>query len=414
MKMKKHWILLLFIVSISTCLAQTGIRPAVFMDCETWCFRDYVKQNITFVDYSLERLDADIYVLFTALQTGGGGREVQMVIQGNDQFANRADTTTFYSHANDTEVIRREQLVKEFKKGLLPFIIQTDLINDIMFTVESSDSLDQNEEVIEEKDPWNYWVFNVGGNGWFNGEETFKSADLNGNVNATRITEESKFTFRSSASLSRSVFTLTDGEEFVSEIESYNTNALFVKSINEHWSAGVTAGGGSSTFSNMDIRFSGKAAVEYNIFPYDDAQTKRFSIRYAIGPEYYNYTDSTIFNKLEETVLRHSIDVEITTTQKMGDLNLDFGVEQYLHNPSLYNIYISPGISWQLFKGFRVNLFGFASLVNDRINIPKDVISDEDILLQQRQLDTQFSYFTSVGINYRFGSNKNNFVNARF
>ncbi len=383
------------------------------MDCETWCFRDYVRQNITFIDYSLERMDADIYVLFTALQTGGGGREIQMVIQGNEQFENRADTTTFYSHANDTEVIRRDQLVAELKKALLPFIVQTSLINDISFSVASPNTLSE-ENLVEEEDPWDYWVFGVGGSGWFNGEETFKSADLNGNVNATRITEESKFTFTSRVSLNRTVFTLTDGKEFVSEIESYNTNALFVKSINDHWSAGVTAGGGSSTFSNMELRFSGKAAVEYNIFPYDDAQTKRFSIRYAIGPEYYNYTDTTIYDKLEETVFRHGLDVEITTTQKMGDLNLDFGVEQYLHDPRLYNVYISPGVSWQLFKGFRVNLFGFASLVNDRINIPKDVISDEDILLQQRQLDTQFSYYTSLGVNYRFGSDKNNFVNARF
>ena len=408
--------LLIFGASLLFCissLAQNSDRPSVFMDCETWCFRDYVRQNITFIDYSLERMDADIYVLFTALQTGGGGREIQMVIQGNEQFENRADTTTFYSHANDTEVIRRNQLVAELKKGLLPFIVQTSLINDISFSVASPDTLSE-ENLVEEEDPWDYWVFGVGGNGWFNGEETYKSADLNGNVNATRITEESKFTFRSRVSLNRTVFTLTDGEEFVSEIESYNTNALFVKSINDHWSAGVTAGGGSSTFSNMELRFSGKAAVEYNIFPYDDAQTKRFSIRYAIGPEYYNYTDTTIYDKLEETVFRHGLDVEITTTQKMGDLNLDLGVEQYLHDPRLYNVYISPGVNWQLFKGFRVNLFGFASLVNDRINIPKDVISDEDILLQQRQLDTQFSYYTSVGINYRFGSDKNNFVNARF
>ena len=383
------------------------------MDCETWCFQDYVKQNITFVDYSLERMDADIYVLFTALQTGGGGREVQMVIQGNSTFENRADTISFFSDANDTEVIRREQLVKELRIGLLPFIIQTSLINDLTFSIDTPDSL-VNNEILEEIDPWNYWVFNIGGNGWFNGEETYQSMDVSGRVSANRITDDSKFTFRSNANLNRSIFTLTDGEKFVSEIINYNANTLYVRSINDHWSAGIQIRGGSSTFSNMDANFSTKAALEYNIFPYDEAQTKRFSIRYALGPEYYNYTDSTIYDKLSETVLRHSIDVEFTTTQKMGDLNLDFGVEQYLHNPELYNVYFSPGISWQFFKGFRVNLYGYASLVNDRINIPKADISNEDILLQIRQLDTQFSYFTSVGINYRFGSNKNNFVNARF
>ena len=38
----------------------------------------------------------------------------------------------------------------------------------------------------------------------------------------------------------------------------------------------------------------------------------------------------------------------------------------------------------------------------------------EEILLRLRQLATDYSYYTSVGFSYRFGSAFNNVVNPRF
>jgi len=355
-------------------------------------------------------MEADIFVLITSISTGSGGQEIQMVFQGNQDFQNRADTIMFFYDPNDTEFIQRDKIVDHLKRGLLPFIIQTPLLDQLTYDIAPGDSL----IIEEERDPWNYWVFSLGGNGWMNGESSFRSFNLNGRLFAARITDEHKFRFNANSGLNRNKFILTDGETFTSEIINYNSSVLYVKSINSNWSIGFVAEGGSSTFSNLDINAALKPAIEYNIFPYEEAQTKRFTFRYSIGPEYYNYSDSTVFDKLEELVGRHSIDVEYLTTKRMGDISIDFGVEQYLHNLSLYNIFFDPSISWQLFKGFRIRLGAFISWVNDRINIPKESISDEDILLQIRQLDTQFRYSANFGINYRFGSIKNNFVNVRF
>jgi hypothetical protein len=41
-------------------------------------------------------------------------------------------------------------------------------------------------------------------------------------------------------------------------------------------------------------------------------------------------------------------------------------------------------------------------------------LTPEDILLQIRQLETQYDYYTSVGISYKFGSIYSNIVNPRF
>ena len=40
--------------------------------------------------------------------------------------------------------------------------------------------------------------------------------------------------------------------------------------------------------------------------------------------------------------------------------------------------------------------------------------TDEEILLRQRELGTEFRYWLSFGLSYRFGSIYNNAVNPRF
>jgi hypothetical protein len=60
-----------------------------------------------------------------------------------------------------------------------------------------------------------------------------------------------------------------------------------------------------------------------------------------------------------------------------------------------------------------VNVGGSVSRIQDRINVALDPASVEDVLLQRKQLQTNYSYFTHVGLNYTFGSIFNNVVNPR-
>ena len=56
----------------------------------------------------------------------------------------------------------------------------------------------------------------------------------------------------------------------------------------------------------------------------------------------------------------------------------------------------------------------FAGLVRDQLNISGKNATSDDILTRRRQIASNYNYFTYFGINYRFGSNLNNFVNPRF
>jgi hypothetical protein len=187
-----------------------------------------------------------------------------------------------------------------------------------------------------------------------------------------------------------------------------------VISLDAHWSAGYRASLGSSTFGNTDLEGSFRPAIEYNIYPYGQAATRRFSFNYSIGPEYRDYTEITIFDKVSETILRHRLDIEFSQTQKWGELEVDAGFSQFLHDPSLYSAFLNPNLNWLVVTGLSIDFGGVISFVGDRINIPKAELSDEEILLQIRQLDTSYRYFTYIGVNYRFGSKFNNFVNPRF
>lgn len=412
--MKKLSLLLaIVIVSLQLGAQETNSRLSIFVDCQMRCDFTYIKQEITFVDYMQDRFQANVYVLATRQRTGSGGNEVRLSFQGNDEYSTIQDTLIYYVDANATEAISREIFVTNLKKGLLPFLIASSNPPDIEYNIVTSDEKEE-DRINTIDDPWNYWVFNIGGNGFFNGEASFSNSDVSGRFSASRVTLENKFFIRFRYNYERSKFTLTDGEEIISIIKRYNNFARYVFSINDHWSVGFNASQGSSSFGNTDIEGSIKPAIEYNIYPYSESSTRRFTLLYELGPEYKNYTEETIFDKLSETVMRHNLRVEIDQTQKWGDLSIEMGASQYLHDLSLFSIFINPNIEWNIVKGLSVDFGGFVSWVSDRINIAKSDISDEDILLQIKQLDTDYTFFSYVGINYRFGSKYNNFVNPRF
>ena len=71
-------------------------------------------------------------------------------------------------------------------------------------------------------------------------------------------------------------------------------------------------------------------------------------------------------------------------------------------------------VQLRLFRGFSLNVNGFYAWVRDQLFLPAGAASTEEILLRQRQLETSFTYFTSIGFSYQFGSIFNNVVNPRF
>lgn len=85
-----------------------------------------------------------------------------------------------------------------------------------------------------------------------------------------------------------------------------------------------------------------------------------------------------------------------------------------MHDFSKYNIDAFTRLNIRLFKGLSFNVSGGGSLIRNQLNLRKSEASYEDILLKQKQIASNYSYWMSVGLSYTFGSIYNNVVNPRF
>ena len=84
--------LFVFTATARPAWAQPAAAPRtapirIFLDCNFFCDEDFLKREITFVDYMRDRRDADVHVLVTTQETGGGGTEYTLKFIGLGSFA---------------------------------------------------------------------------------------------------------------------------------------------------------------------------------------------------------------------------------------------------------------------------------------------------------------------------------------
>ncbi len=406
-------------IAILACLAfsftlsgQNNVKadaPKIFIDCQTWCQMRYLKQELNYVYHMLDRQNADVFIQITSLETGSGGDQYIIETKGQDRFLGLSDTLQYNLEPNISDNVQREKMLENIEKALLPFLLKTSLAENITFSIAKGAT---NEKLID--DPWKSWVFNIGCNFNLNGQQVAKYTNLNGRISASKVTENVKIEPRVYYGLNRSKFTFEDEEDEVYNITNSGASLKYVKSISEHFSAGFFTELSESSFSNYLLSFSFQPAIEYNIYPYQEANKRQLSALYRIGPNFNNYVDSTIFDQKKEWLYRQSLSINFTKIEDWGSFDIDFTTGNYLHDWNLFFARIQPWIELNLIKGLRLNLGGSFSLIRNQINIPKGNATREDVLLQLQQLQSNYNYYGWMGINYRFGSTYNNIVNNRF
>ena len=97
----------------------------VFLDCGR-CDDDYLRREITYVNYVRDRPDAQVHVLVTRESTGGGGNAWTLDFFGLEQFAGMDDQIVFYTSQDDnddsdTRRRRRWAGSSRFRSGLGPW-----------------------------------------------------------------------------------------------------------------------------------------------------------------------------------------------------------------------------------------------------------------------------------------------------
>ena len=104
--------------------------PSVFIDCEN-CDFDYIRSEIGFVNYVIDRKDADIYVLITSERRGGGGYKYTLNFSGRKQFVAHKALLYFTTQDNETKDNSRGKMVRILKLGLIPYVADTPVANNI-------------------------------------------------------------------------------------------------------------------------------------------------------------------------------------------------------------------------------------------------------------------------------------------
>lgn len=395
-------------------------RLKVYIDCYSHCDMTLIRSEINIVDFLLDRQAADIHVLITDQNTGNGGDEYQLIFFGQNQFKNIKDTLRFINEPNNTRFEETRLLVKFLELGLTPYIARTKMAYAIQIEMKTNE-LDTGTTEFKEtltKDPWNYWVFRISANGRMNLEEVYKESRYSGRLSANRVTEEINVGFELEGGKNKSKFEYEDDNGVIQKIinrnDNFNLSHHLVKSINQHWSFGYETQMSRSTFSNNKLRSSFKTGVEYNIFPYKLVNTKSFTIAYLADIRRNTYLDTTIYDKLKETLWGHGVEANLSVNQKWGNIRFGADYHGYLHDFKLFNLEMNVSLNIRITGGLSFNIHTSAELIRDQIYLPKAGATTQEVLTRRRQLASGYNFSTEFGISYRFGSKLNNFVNPRF
>ena len=130
-------------------------------------------------------------------------------------------------------------------------------------------------------DKWNSWVYRASFNGWLDGQQTYKSTNLNGNISASRVTADWKINLSGRYNYRIQKFVVSD-ETITSNNNSKSLNSLVVRSISDHWSYGGSIYLGSSSYSNTNFSGSFLPGIEYDLFPYSQSTRKQLRLLYSL------------------------------------------------------------------------------------------------------------------------------------
>ena len=393
--------------------APADSRLRVFIDCSvSGCDSDFFRTEIPFVDHVRDRADADVHVLVASQPNGGGGKTYTLTFIPR-QGRVRTDSLTFTTPQSATEDDKRRAITRVMKLGLVPFVAHLPGENRLDVSL-IPDKKGAAAPAPFKKDPWNLWVFRIGGNSNFGGEKSQHYAFLYGSTSARRTTKDWKVAVVANGSYNENKYTFSNDAKFANYSHSYGVSQTVVKAVSSHFSVGEKTLFAASTYLNQKVNVRMAPAVEYNLFDYAEATRRQFTLQYSPGFSHFRYIEKTVYGKISETHPNHSLTAALDLKQPWGSVSTSLEGASLLDDVSKNHLVSYTNLSVRLFKGLNFNMYSSVSLIRDQLHLPAANLTDEEILTRQRQLATSYSYFGGIGLSYTFGSVLNNIVNPRF
>lgn len=392
--------------------------PRIFFDCRgPQCDNTYHRTEIPWVTWVRDQRDAELHLIMTSQSTGANGREYLLDATGREAYADYEDQSTYRSLPTDTQRERLDGVSHSLGLAFARFAEYAGFRGIVSLQASRSGTGDRalglvSSEQVEDR--WNLWVLRVIGNGNFNGEEKRVTRRFLGGLTVSRVTPTWKQSYGGFVNYNFQRTRFSDGDKFVDRRTDWNFNSTAIYSLAEFWSVGFTTRAERDTRENQELTVQFRPALEYSLFPYDEATRRSITAFYEVGPVYFNYMELTADELLEETRFRQSLTFEVSQRQTWGDVSASVEGSHYLHDFDRNNLDVGGRVSLRITRGLNLNLSGSYELVADQLYLPFEDLSDEELLTGVRRAATDKEYRFSIGFSYQFGSIFNNVVNNRF
>jgi hypothetical protein len=391
-------------------VSRTNSTLNVFLDMGGVADTDYIRQEIPVVRYVRDRELADLHIIMSTHPVGTTGVNYSISFIGYGDYRDKNFHLTYWAPSSNTTYATRKGYTDMIKMGMAPFIAATSQ-HARMSVAYDMDALFDHENIIY-TDPWNYWVFETYGGVDLSMEQTRNSIHVRYGLFADRITRESKTRLRPYGNYVERNFK-TDEGTITSTSKRGGFDSYFIQSITDHWGAGVFGDVFISTFHNMRFSAEFMPAIEYSLFPYEEATRRSITVSWKFGAGYYDYVEETIFDKTEEYLFGQALIFSANFHQPWGNMRAGVIGFHHLHNLKSNRSQIFANINLRIFEGLALNLNSRYELINDLVAIPKADLTLEEILLEQRRRATNYQFNLTLGLSYTFGSGVTGVFNPR-
>lgn len=388
-------------------------RLAVFLDLQWGMDRDYIRQQIPVVDYVRDKEMADVHIIISRHRAGQAGTNYEISLIGRGGFRKMDNTLRYWSPASETDHETRQGYTRMIKIGLAPYIASIENMPGKISLEYNVDSASGTEQTItREQDPWRSWVFEIYGGGYFDSEQTRNSTHIRYGFYADKVTKDWKIRARPYFNYNEDNYEVDDST--ITNIRHRDGfHGYLIKSLTDHWSTGVFTEMLSSTYHNMDFQVEVSPAIEYSLFPYEEATRRAITVAYKLDYSYNDYEQKTIYGQRNEVLWGHSLVLAADFRQTWGTIRAGITGSQHFHDLGSNRAELFTRMDVRIFKGLSLTLRGDLDFINDLVAIPMEDMSTEEILLEKRRRSTDYKFDGHIGFTYTFGSELSKAYNPR-
>lgn len=138
----------------------------MFLDCD--CFQQYIRSELTFVDYVRDRESADVHVLGQSRETGGSAREYALRFVGAGRLAGFDFDLRAVTAASDTEEHAPPRGAVNTDRRLPHVHLTRGVPNRLQIEIEEAEAA----PAAGASDRWNFWVYSVRASAELKAEES--------------------------------------------------------------------------------------------------------------------------------------------------------------------------------------------------------------------------------------------------